>query len=72
MAFAARISGTATRTISHPADTSAQICFKVASTSWVGVLVIDWIDTGAPPPTGTFPTIICLLNVSTFSFLVKK
>jgi hypothetical protein len=31
----------------------------VASTSCVFVSVIDCTTTGAPPPIGTFPTIIC-------------
>jgi hypothetical protein len=30
----------------------------VASTSCVFVSVIDWTTTGAPPPIGTFPTLI--------------
>src|SRR5699024_6832070 len=33
----------------------------VAATSSVLVLHMDWMDTGAPPPTGTFPTMICLV-----------
>ena len=42
--------GTATRTISQPAEASAAICAVVASTSCVFVSVIDWTTTGAPPP----------------------
>src|SRR5436190_23110518 len=53
--------GTATRTISHPADASAAICAVVASTSCVLVSVIDWTTTGAPPPIVTPPTLICRL-----------
>src|SRR5205809_2618868 len=48
--------GTATRTISHPADASAAICAVVASTSCVLVSVIDWTTTAAPPPIATPPT----------------
>ena len=49
-------SGTATRMMSHPAAARVRICFRVAWTSSVRVLVMDWMDTGAPPPTGTLPT----------------
>ncbi|CCY28503.1 unknown [Firmicutes bacterium CAG:114] len=55
-ALAAARLGTATRTIWHPAAASRRIWATVASTSWVGVLVMDWMDTGAPPPTGRPPT----------------
>jgi hypothetical protein len=48
--------GTATRTISHPVATNAAICCSVAFTSAVLVVVIDWIRTGASPPTSTQPT----------------
>src|SRR4051812_207199 len=48
--------GTATRTISQPVATSAAICWSVALTSAVFVVVIDWTDTGASPPTSTEPT----------------
>ena len=48
--------GTATRTISQPAEASAAICAVVASTSCVFVSVIDWTTTGAPPPMTTPPT----------------
>src|SRR5258706_12771016 len=51
--------GTATRTISQPADASAAICAVVASTSCVFVSVIDWTTTFAPPPIATPPTEIC-------------
>src|SRR5690348_13771185 len=54
--------GTATRTIWQPAAVSSAICCSVALTSAVRVVVIDWTDTGAPPPTGTaclpLPTMI--------------
>ena len=39
-------------------DASAAICAVVAGTSWVGVSVIDWTTTGAPPPIATLPTLI--------------
>ena len=58
-ASASSIFGTAQRTTSQPADTSAAICAVVASTSWVLVSVIDWTTTGAPPPIVTSPTRIC-------------
>ena len=58
-AAAASASGTATRTISHPAASSAQICSTVARTSRVSVLVMDCTEMGAGPPTGTLPTWIC-------------
>src|SRR5712691_4954477 len=51
--------GTATCTMSTPAATSEAICWRVASTSDVFVVVIDWIETGASPPTATAPTWIC-------------
>jgi hypothetical protein len=50
--------GTATRTISQPADASAAIWAVVASTSCVFVSVIDCTTTGAPPPIATPPTLI--------------
>src|SRR5215510_6551735 len=51
--------GTATRTIWQPVAVSSAICCRVALTSAVNVVVIDWTLTGAPPPTGTGPTMIC-------------
>src|SRR5260221_2803585 len=45
--------GTATRTIWQPAAVSSAICCSVLFTSAVTVVVIDWTETGAPPPTGT-------------------
>src|SRR6266513_6387823 len=54
--------GTATRTIWQPVAVSSAICCSVALTPAVRVVVIDWTDTGAPPPTGTaclpLPTMI--------------
>src|SRR5690349_14570897 len=50
--------GTATRTIWQPDAVSSAICCSVAFTSAVNVVVIDCTDTGAPPPTGTGPTMI--------------
>ena len=55
-AAASSFFGTATRTISHPADASAAICAVVAATSCVFVSVIDCTTTGAPPPISTSPT----------------
>jgi hypothetical protein len=51
--------GTATRTIWQPEAVSSAICWSVALTSAVLVVVIDCTDTGAPPPTATGPTMIC-------------
>src|SRR5262249_39471990 len=50
--------GTATRTIWQPAAVSSAICWRVALTSAVSVVVMDWTETGAPPPTATGPTMI--------------
>ena len=58
-AAASSFFGTATRTISQPADASAAICAVVAGTSCVFVSVIDCTTTGAPPPMSTSPTRIC-------------
>ena len=49
--------GMAMRTISHPASASRSICARFAATSCAGMLSIDCTATGAPPPTGTAPTI---------------
>ena len=61
-ASASSCDGTATRTIWQPAAVSSAICWSVAFTSAVSVVVIDCTDTGAPPPTGTawlpLPTMI--------------
>src|SRR5512144_2831973 len=51
--------GTATRTIWQPAAVSSAICWRVASTSAVSVVVIDCTVTGASPPTATDPTRTC-------------
>ncbi len=61
IARAASSSSTATRTISQPAFSSRPICATVRSTSRVSVDVMDCTATGAPPPTGTAPTRICLV-----------
>src|SRR3954468_6186806 len=53
--------GTATRTIWQPAAVSSAICCRVLLTSAVRVVVIDWTEIGASPPTGTSPTAICRL-----------
>src|SRR5262249_58931975 len=55
-ASAAWWSGTAGRTISHPASFSAAIWLSVARTSRVSVLVMVWTAMGAAPPTTTSPT----------------
>jgi len=57
-AAASSFLGTATRTISQPADARAAICAVVAGTSCVFVNVIDCTATGAPPPMRTSPTLI--------------
>src|SRR5919201_1528151 len=56
---AASRTGTAQRTMSHPAASSAQISSNVACTSRVSVFVIDCTVMGASPPTATFPSRIC-------------
>ena len=48
--------GHATRTIWQPAAVSSAICWSVALTSAVSVVVIDCTETGASPPTSTLPT----------------
>ena len=50
--------GQATRTMSQPVAVSSAICCSVALMSVVCVVVIDWTDTGASPPTSTPPTLI--------------
>src|SRR5712691_12905189 len=61
-ASASSCDGTATRTIWQPVAVSSAICCSVAFTSAVTVVVIDWTETGAPPPTRTaclpLPTMI--------------
>src|SRR6266496_95826 len=56
-AAASSVSGTATRTMSQPDAASSAICWRVALMSAVLVIVIDCTLTGAPPPTGTLPTL---------------
>src|SRR5688500_719846 len=51
-------SGQDTRTMSAPASSQRRIWAIVACASDVGVLVIVWTVTGAPPPTATLPTMI--------------
>src|SRR3954454_19736185 len=51
--------GQATRTIWQPDAVSSAICWRVALTSAVSVVVIDCTLIGAPPPTFTPPTSIC-------------
>ena len=48
-------SGIETLTISHPASASIFIWVKVAETSLVSVLVMDWTEIGALPPIKIFP-----------------
>src|SRR3954468_1453193 len=48
--------GHATRTMSQPDAVSSAICWSVALMSVVGVVVIDWTDTGKWLPTPTLPT----------------
>src|SRR5437762_2275318 len=55
------VSGTATRTMSQPLAARAPICCNVALKSEVFVVHIDWTLIGASPPTGTVPTLICLV-----------
>src|SRR5262249_60232161 len=56
---AASRTGTAQRTTSQPAASSAQISSSVACTSRVSVFVIDCTVIGASPPTLTLPRAIC-------------
>src|ERR1700712_4891327 len=48
--------GHATRTMSQPVAVSSAICCRVALTSDVSVVVIDWTETGKSLPTPTLPT----------------
>jgi len=50
------MSGTLTRAMSTPASSMRLISSTVRWTSVVGVVAMDWMDMGAPPPTGTAPT----------------
>jgi hypothetical protein len=54
--------GQATRTMSQPAAVSSAICWRVASISVVRVVVMDWTEIGASPPTWTEPTRIVRLR----------
>ena len=54
-----RSRGTATRTMSAPASATLRICSIVAERLAVSVFVIVCTTTGAPPPIGTPPTMIC-------------
>src|SRR5687767_299187 len=56
---AASRTGTAQRTMSQPAVSSAQISSRVACTSRVSVFVIDCTVSAASPPTFTLPSWIC-------------
>ena len=51
--------GQATRTMSQPVAVSSAICWRVALTSLVSVVVIDCTETGDSLPTPTLPTLIC-------------
>src|SRR6266851_7431494 len=67
-ACAASRSGTAGRTISHPASFSSWIWRSVALTSPVSVLVIVWTAIGAAPPMTTPPTLTGMdLRLVTFT-----
>ena len=48
--------GQATRTMSQPVAVSSAICWRVALTSEVSVVVIDWTEMGWSLPTPTLPT----------------
>ena len=48
--------GQATRTMSQPVAVSSAICWRVALTSEVSVVVIDWTEIGWSLPTPTLPT----------------
>ena len=75
MASAALISGTATRTISHPAAWKSMIWAMVASTSQVLVLHMDCTVTAASPPTATFPTMsffVCSRFVISVFLIVRS
>ena len=48
--------GQATRTMSQPVAVSSAICWSVALTSEVSVVVIDWTEIGESLPTPTLPT----------------
>jgi hypothetical protein len=51
--------GQATRTMSQPEAVSSAICWRVALTSEVSVVVMDWTEIGCSLPTPTGPTCSC-------------
>ena len=55
-ASASSCEGHATRTMSQPEAVSSAICWRVALTSEVSVVVIDCTETGDSLPTPTLPT----------------
>ena len=55
-ASASSADGQATRTMSQPEAVSSAICWRVALTSAVSVVVIDCTETGDSLPTPTLPT----------------
>ncbi len=57
-ASASSAEGQATRTMSQPEAVSSAICWSVAFTSAVSVVVIDCTETGDSLPTPTLPTLI--------------
>jgi hypothetical protein len=57
-ASASSVLGQATRTMSQPAAVNSAICWSVALTSEVSVVVIDWTEIGDSLPTPTDPTLI--------------
>ncbi len=60
--------GMAMRTTSQPAAASASICARFAATSSAGAFSMDCTTTGAPPPSGTPPTMT--RRVPSFGFAV--
>ncbi len=61
--------GQATRTMLQPEAVSSAICWRVAPMSEVRVVVIDWTEMGASPPTATEPTWILRLTRRSASFV---
>ena len=62
--------GMAMRTISQPASASASICARLAAASSAATFSIDCTATGAPPPTGTSPTMIRRVQSWGFNSLI--
>ena len=62
--------GMAMRTISQPTSASASICARLAATSSAATFSIDCTATGAPPPTGTSPTMIRRVRSWGFNSLI--